>query len=126
MSGFTNNNQRELEMGVFVTRHGTGKKEGIVSESALERHGWATNPLGAIESYRKDMGWPDDVDIIVKTDEESNIPIRGFRLTGDIGVRTTRHQKALRLMGQYLIDLANGTEDGSGFYGNGIELIEEA
>lgn len=122
---FRHENERELEMGVFVTRHNTGKKEGIVSEAALERHGWAADPLAAIERYRESMGWPEDVAVAIKTDEESNIPTRGFRLQADIGVRTTRHQKALRLIGQYLIDLANGTEDSTGFYGKGIEMIEE-
>lgn len=112
-------------MGVFVTRARTGKKEGVVSEAALERHGWGRDLLGAIESYRAAMGWPDDVLIVVKSDEDSNLPRRGFRLRGDIGVRTTRPEKALRIIGQYLIDMANGTENDAGFYGQGIELAEE-
>lgn len=117
-------------MGVFVTRAKTGKKEGIVAEAALERHGWGLaikdgDIEAVLDSYRKDMGWDDDVEIAVKTDEESNIPTVGFRLRADIGVRTTRKEKALRLIGQYLIDCANGVEDGAGFYGKGIELLEE-
>lgn len=125
MSDFRGEGESHVDMGVYVTRARTGKKEGIVSERQLEAHGWGVDPLAAIERWRESMGWTEDIEISVKTDEESGLPIKGFRLVADIGMRTTRHQKALRRIGQYLIDLANGKDDDSGLYGQGIELIEE-
>lgn len=154
MSNFRGERESELEMGVWVLKAKTGKKEGIVSERDLEKYGWGTDPLGSVVRWQETMnchcdggfikcepneetgvvdpncavcgGWPDDVVVSVKTDEESGHPVRGFRIVADIGFRTTRHQKALREIGQYLINLANGCEDDSGFYGQGIEVIEEA
>jgi hypothetical protein len=94
-------------MAVFVTKP-DGRRYGVVAEEQLEAYGWGLDPLAAVGLYRDALGVPSDVDLKVHTDEDSHYPSFIFALTAEIGVRTTRPQKAMREIGQFLIDCANG------------------
>lgn len=126
MNDFLAEDQRNVEMAVYVRRAKTGKLEGVVAEEQLENYGWGTDPLGAIERYREALGIPQEVEISVHTDEASHYPIHRFHLTIDAYMDTTRHHKVLREMGQYLIDAANGLHrEDVPFTGEGLRLNDE-
>lgn len=135
MSDFNATPAHGLEMGVQVKRARTGTIEAVVAEEQLERHGFGINVDMAVESYRSemermrlaagDLGSPSwaDTAIAVRSDEDSGYPTMAFALSLDVAVKTTRHHKALRMFGQYLIDVANGlVPDTSMFAGAGLQL----
>jgi hypothetical protein len=117
MTDMSNREQHGLEMGVYVTRAATGKKEGVVAEEQLEAYGWGTDPLGAVEKYRAALGIPGDVDIRVCTDEESHYPTYTYVLSAEIGIKSTRPQRVFRELATYFMDLANGIDSNPGFSG---------
>lgn len=117
MTDFLGKDHHGLEMGVYVTRAATGKKEGVVAEEQLEAYGWGTDPLAALESYRAALAIPDDVDIRVCTDEQSHYPTYTYIFSAEIGVRSTRPQRVFRELATYWMNLANGIETNPGFSG---------
>lgn len=117
MSDFDAKGQRRLEMGVYVTRATTGKKEGVVAEEQLELYGWGLDPLAALNAYRTALGIPDDVDIRVCTDEESHYPSYTFDFQAHIQTTSTRPQRVLRELAEYFMNLANGIDTNPPFKG---------
>lgn len=125
--------RRELEMHVRIKKP-DGRSSCTVAERDLEPYGWGLDPVRSVERYRaardqeaKQDGresWGDTA-IVVVSDTEQGYPVKGYRLKAEIGVCTTRPQEALRMIGQFLIDVANGVEQQDGLYGEGLELIEE-
>lgn len=122
---FDTTDHRRLDMSVRVHK-ADGRMIAVVAEADLERHGWGTDPLEAIERYRAErntdieqdvaLGKPrreswDHTVIEVHSDEESGYPTRQFMLRAQWGVKSTRSEAALRILGQYLIDVANGVAD---------------
>lgn len=118
-SDFGTQSGRELEMTVRVFKK-DGRQLAVVAECELEQYGWGTSPLGALERWRAEQTcraredgrepW-DDVLIEVRRDEDCGYPIRHYQFTATIGVEATRDQQALRAIGMYLIDLANGKDE---------------
>lgn len=144
MTNMSSRDQHGLEMGVYVTRAKTGKKEGVVAEEQLEAYGWGTDPLGALQRWQATMschcdegflayepdefditnpncarcsGWPDDVKVSVRTDEDSHYPTFTYVFSAEIGVKSTRPQRVLRELATYFMNLANGLDTNPGFTG---------
>lgn len=127
---FAARDTRELEMAVRVTK-ADGRQISVVPERDLERFGFGISPIAAIEKYRKlrtqeaveDGREPwDDVVIQVVSDQEAGYVLRSYTIAMSVSFNATRPEVALRRVGQYLIDLANGVEDADGLYGEGLEV----
>lgn len=130
---FNAQDTRKLEMAVRVFK-ADGRQIAVVCEADLEQYGWGTNPLAAVEAYRQARSaealsdgrepW-DSVQIEVRSDEASGITPSRFCLHMELGLDTTRWQKAMRELGQYLIHLGNGGEKDDRFTGKMELFVDE-
>jgi hypothetical protein len=121
---------KRTEMHVRVKRAG-GTVEAPVPEAALEKHGWGLDPLGAVEAFRAERNreaeqdgrepW-DDTHITVVSDTDAGHPTLTYRLQADLLLEATRDQQALRTIGQYLLDLANGLDPASPGFSGRLDL----
>lgn len=127
---FRTQDERELEMAVRVFK-ADGTQQAVVPERDLERFGLGLSLNEAIEKYRQvrsdeaiEDGRQDwsEVDIRVVSDQEAGYPLRSYTIALSVSYNATRPELALRRLSRYLHDLANGTEDDSDLYGEGLEV----